>query len=91
MDSLIPRELENGALQLKVVSTLASVIPDTAQYTVISPLLFLTYINDIPETATSSETNLYASDSSLFRSINRQADRKLLQRALISPENWENK
>jgi hypothetical protein len=48
------------------------------------PLLFLTYINDMPEMVKSSETKLFADDSLLFRTINNQADSVLLQNDLTS-------
>jgi hypothetical protein len=49
---------------------------------VLGPLLFLTYINDMPEMVKSSETKLFADDSLLFRTINNQADSVLLQNDL---------
>ena len=63
------------------------------QGTVLGPLLFLAYINDMSETATSSETKLFADghDSLLYRTINNQTDSDLLQRDLATREDWENK
>jgi hypothetical protein len=40
----------------------------------LGPLLFLTYINDMPEMVKSSETKLFADDSLLFHTINNQAE-----------------
>jgi hypothetical protein len=45
----------------------------------------------MPETATSSETKLFADDSLLYRTIHNQTDSNLLQRDLTTLENWENK
>jgi hypothetical protein len=57
----------------------APVLSGVPQGTVLGPLLFLTYINDMPEMVKSSETKLFADDSLLFRTINNQADSVLLQ------------
>jgi hypothetical protein len=51
----------------------------------------MTFINDMPETATSSEIKLFADDSLLYCTINKQTDSVLLQRDLAILENWENK
>jgi hypothetical protein len=51
----------------------------------------LAYINDMPGTVTSSEIELFADDSFLFRTINNQHDSDLLQRDLTTLEDWENK
>jgi hypothetical protein len=56
----------------------------TCEPTVLGPLLFLTYINDMPEMVKSSETKLFADDSLLFRTINNQADSVLLQNDYIA-------
>ena len=62
----------------------APVLSGVPQGTILGPLLFLTYINDMPEMAKSSETKLFADDSLLFRTINNQADSVLLQNDLTS-------
>jgi hypothetical protein len=54
-------------------------------------LLFLTYINGMPEMVKSSETKLFADDSLLFRAINNQADSVLLHNDLSSLQDWEDK
>ena len=43
----------------------APVLSGVLQGTVLGPLLFLTYINDMPEMVKSSETKLFADDSLL--------------------------
>ena len=48
--------------------TLSSVLPLSAgvpQGTILSPLLFLLYVNDFPTAVPSVETNLFADDTSL--------------------------
>jgi hypothetical protein len=57
---------------------------------VLGPLLFLAYINDMPETIIHSETRLFADDTILFRAINGTIDSQLLQEDLTALENWEN-
>ena len=92
MDSLLPSEQNAERYILKELS------PNKFQYslvypqgTVLGPLLFLAYINDMPGTLTSSEIKLFADDSFLFRTINNQHDSDLLQRDLTTLEDWENK
>jgi hypothetical protein len=67
------------------------VLSGVPQGTVLGPLLFLAYINDIPVTATSSETKLFADDSLLYHTINNQTNSDQLQRDLTTLEDWENK
>jgi hypothetical protein len=45
----------------------APILVGVPQGTVLGPLLFLTYINDMPEMVKSSETKLFADDGLLFR------------------------
>lgn len=61
------------------------------QCTVLRPLLFLAYINDMSETATSSVTKLFADDSLFYHIINNQTDNGLLQRDLTTREDWKNR
>jgi hypothetical protein len=60
------------------------------QGTVIGPLLFLAYINDLPE-ATSSSARHFADDCLLFRRIRKIQDAVDLQNDLSSLEEWERK
>jgi hypothetical protein len=69
----------------------APVLSGVPQGTVLGPLLFLTYINDMSEMVKSSETKLFADDSLLFRTINNQADSVLLQNDLTPLQDWEDK
>ena len=52
------------------------------QGTVLGSLLFLDYINHMPETTTLSETKLFADDSLIYHTINNQADSDSLQKDL---------
>lgn len=55
---------------------------------VIGPCLFLTYINDLPESV-KSKTMLFADDTIVYLSIKGQTEAVRLQDDLNKLENWE--
>ena len=55
---------------------------------VLGPLLFLVYINDMPETI-SSTARLFADDSLVYRIIRTEEDQALLQKDLDKLQKWE--
>jgi hypothetical protein len=57
------------------------------QGTVLEPLLFLTFINDLPE-VTNSEARLFADDCLLYRPIFSRKDTEDLQQDLAALEDW---
>jgi len=68
----------------------AAVISGVPHGTVLGPLLFLAYINDLPE-CVSSTPRLFADDCLLYRQINSIEDSELLQQDVDRLQDWENK
>ncbi|KAK3108730.1 hypothetical protein FSP39_014351 [Pinctada imbricata] len=66
----------------------AEVVSGVPQGTVIGPLLFLVYINDLPE-VTTSNVKLFADDCLIYRPIKSSRDIEQLQHDLQSLEKWE--
>ena len=60
------------------------------QGTVIGPILFLVYINDIRE-GISSKMRLFADDSIIYREIKSEADHQILMNDLKTLQEWSNK
>ena len=65
------------------------VISGVPQGTVLGPLLFLIYINDLPNCVVSS-CSLFADDCLLYRQIRSQDDCCILQNDLLKMEEWAN-
>lgn len=66
------------------------VISGVPQGTVIGPLLFLAYINDLPQ-STSSEARLFADDCLVYRKIKNVKDAETLQDDLNKLQEWESR
>ena len=67
-----------------------NVMSGVPQGTVLAPLLFLCYINDLPENI-SSKVRLYADDVLLYSTINTKEDCLTLQEDLNTFQLWANK
>ena len=66
-------------------SSTANVVSGVLQGTVLGPLVFLVYINDLPDCVTSS-CSLFADDCLLYRSIQSAVDCSILQDDLSQTE-----
>ena len=71
--------------QASSVSTVSSGVP---QGTVLGPLLFLLFINDLPSSVTST-TRLFADDCLLYIRIKSPEDQVTIQKDLNSLQQWE--
>jgi hypothetical protein len=72
--------------QSSAATTISSGVP---QGTVLVPLLFLLFINDMPSVV-SSTTWLFADDCLLYRRIRTTEDQAILQKDLDNLQKWEN-
>ena len=61
------------------------------QGTVLGPVLFLAFINDLPKAVQHSKVRLFADDCVLYRQITSDTDCELLQEDLNHLEEWEKK
>jgi len=57
------------------------------QGSVLGPILFVIYINDLPE-AISSEVKIFADDSKIFRPVKHKRDQEALQQDLVAVDQW---
>ena len=81
-----------GREQRVVVDSLNSdwlpVLSGVPQGSILGPMLFLCYINDMPSCTHNSTTALFADDSKCFRPIHSVNDCLLLQKDIDSLYNW---
>ena len=84
--------LKDRSQAIVLDSESSSSLPVTSgvpQGTVLGPILFLVYINDLPECIKYSKVWLFADDCILYRQIDSQPDCKKLQEDLDTLQCWE--
>ena len=71
----------------KSLSKQAKVLSGVPQGSILGPLLFILYINDLPNSIV-SDNNIFADDTKLYTKAGSQKDADSLQRDLDSVSNW---
>ena len=71
-----------------VSSSYLDVTSGVPQGSIVGPLLFLVYVNDLPDAAEYSKVPMFADDSKCYRVIETSHDTQLLQSDLHSLSNW---
>ena len=71
-------------------STWRSVTSGIPQGSVLGPLLFLIFINDLPD-CVSSDAYLFGDDTKIFRIITKEKDKEELQQDLEKLDDWSKK
>ncbi len=74
----------------EALSDITGVTSGVPHGSVLGPILFLLYINDINENVQSS-IRLFADDSIIYRKINSNINHQILQADLIQLEKWSDK
>ena len=73
-----------------VCSDLTAVTSGIPQGSVLGPTLFLIYVNDLPETV-SSHLKMFAEDTKIYRPIEENIDKEILQNDLDKLMKWSDK
>lgn len=74
----------------KSISPNLPVLSGVPQGSILGPLLFLIYINDLPSSVSSCKPLMFADDTKCFKSIKDRSDSQLLQSDINSLAQWSN-
>ena len=88
MDKAFPYGKTTAGWSGRNFSTWARILSGVPQGSVLGPVLFVCFINDMPE-AVRSVIYLYADDIQIFREVNSEEDTIALQRDLDQLVQWE--
>ena len=61
------------------------------QGSVLGPTLFIYFINDLPNVITDANVKVFADDTKVYKSINKNEDSEILQKAIDSMYHWTQK
>ena len=88
IDSFLSNRTQTVLLENKSSNTIP-VTSGVPQGTVLGPILFLIYINDLPDYLKHSQIRLFADDSIIYRTIKSQSDCLKLQEDIEAAIKWE--
>ena len=83
--------LTNRNQHVTVLGATSNTLPVTSgvpQGSILGPLLFVLYVNDLPDAVTSSQVAMFADDTKLFTTVKREDDCKRLQSDLDNLQTW---
>lgn len=83
------RDRSQQVLVEGAMSSSAAVQSGVPQGSVLGPLMFLLFINDLPEYVKHSKVRLFADDCVLYREIQKKEDCEALQQDLEALQRWE--
>ena len=81
-------DLVQRVIVVRVNSKSLPVLSGVPQGSIFGPLLFLIYVNDLPDVATSTSVALFVDDTKCYRSIKSMEDGAYLQRNLDHINQW---
>ena len=89
------RDFLSGRTQAVIVdgqtSSESPVTSGVPQGSVLGPLLFIIFINDLPDCVNDSTVRLFADDSVIYRNISSEQDSAVLQRDIDALQRWESR
>ena len=88
MDSSVPNRSHSTVVLDGESSEEVKVTSGVPQGSVLGPLLFLLYINDLPENI-QSQVRLFAHDTAAYLTVTNMQDSQVLQSDLESLQHWE--